>query len=266
MKPKQTVKIAVDIGMTLGLLFLMGYQLWGDTAHEWAGAGMFVLFLAHNILNLSWWKNLFHGGYTPIRILTTAVDLLTLCAMVGLMVSGVILSRQVFAFLPISGGASFARLLHMVASYWGFVLMSLHLGLHWGMLIGMAGKAVKLPLSARTGSIVSFVLSAAVALYGLTVFLRRDLLTYMFLRTQFVFLDFSESKVLFYLDYLAMMGLFIYLAHYGAKILKRFSRKKTQKEKEGEHETLPRHAAHAHDGAVPGRLRQSGSNESDATG
>ena len=30
---KRTVKIAVDILMTLGLLFLMGYQFWGDVAH-----------------------------------------------------------------------------------------------------------------------------------------------------------------------------------------------------------------------------------------
>ena len=33
MKPKAVVKIAVDIMMTLALLFLMGYQFWGDMAH-----------------------------------------------------------------------------------------------------------------------------------------------------------------------------------------------------------------------------------------
>lgn len=51
MKPKAKVKIAVDVLMTLGLLFLMGYQFWGDVAHEWAGAGMFVLFILHHALN-----------------------------------------------------------------------------------------------------------------------------------------------------------------------------------------------------------------------
>ena len=39
MKPKAAAKLAVDILMTLGLLFLMGYQFWGDVAHEWAGQG-----------------------------------------------------------------------------------------------------------------------------------------------------------------------------------------------------------------------------------
>ena len=50
-KPKAAVKLAVDVLMTLGLLFLMGYQFWGDFAHEWAGTGMFVLFLLHHVLN-----------------------------------------------------------------------------------------------------------------------------------------------------------------------------------------------------------------------
>ena len=42
-------KWAVDAAMTVALLFLMGYQFWGDAAHEWAGAGIFVLFAVHHI-------------------------------------------------------------------------------------------------------------------------------------------------------------------------------------------------------------------------
>ena len=48
---KAKVKITIDILMTAGLLFLMGFQLWGDAAHEWAGAFMLLLFVAHHILN-----------------------------------------------------------------------------------------------------------------------------------------------------------------------------------------------------------------------
>ena len=34
MKPTAIIKIVVDVLMTLALLFLMGYQLWGEAAHE----------------------------------------------------------------------------------------------------------------------------------------------------------------------------------------------------------------------------------------
>lgn len=227
-KRKPAIKIMIDILMTLALLFLMGYQFWGDTAHEWVGAGMFVLFIAHHILNWNWFRTLFKGKYTPMRIFQIAVDFLTLFAMLALMISGIILSREVFAFLPIDGGTSLARLMHMASSYWGFVLMALHLGLHWNRFLGMGRKAAKIKTSSRRRTILLTVLGAGIAVYGLYVFISRDLLTYMLVQTQFVFLDFNEPIPLFYLDYLAMMGLFIWIAHYGAKGVRKLSRKKTQ--------------------------------------
>ena len=134
-------------------------------------------------------------------------DILLFLSMIGLMVSGIMLSNHVFAFLGIHGGMSFARLLHIAASHWGFVLMSLHLGLHWGMLLGLAGRTLKKQkYRSGKGSIPFFIVGAAIALYGLTVFISRDFPVYMFLRTQFVFLDFNEPVPLFYLDCLSMMG------------------------------------------------------------
>ena len=221
MKKKSKSKLAVDILMTLTLLFLMGYQLWGETAHEWAGAFMLVLFLAHHVLNAAWHRNLFRGKYTRVRILTSAVDLVLFVVMICLMVSGITMSRYVFTFLPISGRMGTARLVHMAACYWGFVLMALHLGLHWNMMIGRFGKALGASRLSRWGTIVAKTAGAVIAVYGFFVFISRDLMTYMFLRTQFVFMDFSEPIVLFYLDYLAMMGFFIFIAHYVSKGLKK---------------------------------------------
>lgn len=221
MKSKTAIKMLTDLLMTIGLLFLMGYQFWGDTAHEWAGAGMFVLFLAHHILNQGWYRALFRGKYTPVRVLQLLLNVLLTAAMLGLMISGIILSRHVFAFLPIDGGTSFARLLHMVSAYWGFVLMALHLGLHWSMVLGRFRKAARLKGSSRTRTLVLRLAGAAAAVYGLSVFVRRNLLNYMLLRTQFVFLDYSEPLLLFYLDYLAMMGFFIFAAHFLSILLKK---------------------------------------------
>lgn len=213
MKPKARLKVGIDILMTLLLLFLMGYQFWGDAAHEWAGAGMFVLFIIHHLLNGSWHKNLFQGKYNLSRILMIVINILLAADMLGLMISGILLSNHVFAFLNIHGGLSFARLLHMASSYWGFVLMSLHLGLHWGMILGMiAGKGRKEASGAV--KILLSILGTVIAAYGLTVFIRRDLLAYMLIRTQFVFLDFNEPVPLFYIDYLAMMGTFLWTAYW----------------------------------------------------
>lgn len=213
-KGKKKLKFAVDMLMTLTLLVLMGYQIWGETAHEWAGAFMLLLFITHHALNGAWYRNLFKGKYTRTRILMCAVDLVLLAVMVCLMASGIIMSRHVFAFLPISGGMGTARLVHMAACYWGFVLMAFHLGLHWGMILARFRQMLGMDRSSGSRRIVLRIAGVFTAGYGLYAFVTRNLVTYMFLRTQFVFLDYSESPLSFYIDYLAMTGLFIWIAHY----------------------------------------------------
>ena len=43
----------------------------------------------------------------------------------------------------------------------------------------------------------------------------------MLLKTLFVFFDFDEPLIFFFLDYLAVMVLFVCLGHYGSKLLKK---------------------------------------------
>ena len=222
---KGKIKMTIDVLMTAALLFLMGYQFWGETAHEWVGAGMFVLFLLHHILNGSWHKNLFRGKYPPIRIFLTVIDVLVLLSMIAQMYSGIVLSRHVFTFLPIESGLAFARRLHILGSYWGFLLMSLHLGLHWNMVLGAVKR--KFPVTSQSVHYLSVGIGLAVALYGAWVFVKRDFAVYMFLQSEFVFMDYEEAKVLFYLDYLALMGTCIFISHYVGRLLRSLKRKES---------------------------------------
>lgn len=224
MKPKAIVKICVDIGMTVALLFLMTYELVGQATHEWLGIGMFVLFVTHHILNRKWSGNLLKGHYTPLRIWQTLLVFFVLLCMIGSMVSGVILSRHALSFLPISGGRSFARNLHMISAYWGFVWMSLHLGFHWNMMMAMARKAFPKESTVRTW--VLRIAAIVIAVYGDYAFVKRDIASYLFLRIQFVFFDFEEPLIFFLLDYLAVMGLFVLVGHYFAELLKHCNRKR----------------------------------------
>ncbi len=119
MKRKTILKIVVDIGMTVMLLFLMTYELIGAVAHEWLGIGMFVLFITHHILNRKWSQCVFKGRYTLFRIWQTTLVIGILLTMLGSMYSGVILSEHALSFLPIKGGRAFAREAHMISAYWG---------------------------------------------------------------------------------------------------------------------------------------------------
>lgn len=201
--------------------------------HEWVGAGMLLLFLLHHLLNGHWHKALCKGKYNAIRIGMLCNDLLVLLAMLAQIYNGVILSRHVFGFLPAIGGMSLARRLHILGAYWGFLLMSLHLGLHWSMILGMLRKAAGRKDKANSRGVISFLAGLAAAGYGVWAFAGRDFLTNLFLKNEFVFLDYGESKILFYIDYLALMGLCIFIAHYSAKRMRKFNRNGTQKQPGG---------------------------------
>ena len=206
MKPVTKVKISIDVAMTLVLLLLMAYGLVGEAAHEWLGMGMFALFLLHHLLNRRWIRAVPQGRYTPLRIVQTVLALLILLTMLGSMVSGVIVSRYVFPFQAGFGLTSWAEKLHMLCAYWGFVLMSLHLGLHWNMVLTMVRKHL-MPFRPRAWCLR--LLAYLWAAYGAAAFVRRDVWCYLLLKSHFVFFDYSEPLIAFLLDYLAVMGLFV---------------------------------------------------------
>ena len=120
-KIKLKLKPLIDILMTFALLLLMSYELLGSTAHEVVGVVMFVLFVVHHALNINWAKHLTKGRQTPIRIFQNILVLLVLISFVGSIVSGVIVSRHLFAFLNIKSTYT-ANRIHMLSAYWGFIL------------------------------------------------------------------------------------------------------------------------------------------------
>lgn len=226
MTVKRKVQIVIDVIMTVLLPVLMSYSLIGEAIHEWAGIAMFMLVLLHHGLNWKWHKNLLHGKYSGLRILGIAVNTVISLLMLALMISGIVMSRHVFSFLGLDGGASLARTVHLVASYWCYVLTAFHLGLHGSMLIGMLRKAFSIKAPSTVRSIVSKGSAVLIAGYGIYAFAKRELGAYMLLKTEFVFFDFSEPLVFFWADYLAIMALFAILGYYTSQMLVKANEKR----------------------------------------
>lgn len=219
MKRQMKLKLLVDMVMTALLPCQMAYMLIGETAHEWMGTAMLVMFIVHNILNRKWYGNLFKGRYSAGRVLRTGVNFMVFLSMAGLMVSGIILSREVFAFLPLEGGLGFARTLHMVSAYWGFILMSVHLGLHWGMVMNVVKKAAGISSASKVRSLIVRAVVLAVCCFGGYALIRNNIADYLLMRSQFVFFDMEMPLAVFFAEYLAMMGLWGCLAYYVDRVL-----------------------------------------------
>lgn len=127
--------------------------------------------------------------------------------------SGIVMSRYVFDFVRIRGQMALARQMHMAASYWGFVLMSVHLGLHWGMVVGMVKKRFqgrKLPEALPWVLRIAVVLAAG---YGAVCFYKAKIISYMFLQIRFAFFDFGRPGTLVFIENIAMMILWVFVGY-----------------------------------------------------
>ena len=136
MTAKQKFRMTLDLTMTVLSLVLMGgnYFFPWDGVHEVLGVALLVLWAVHVGLNHGFYKSLFRGKYNAFRVMQAVINVGILLCAILLMISGIMLSNHVFAFLGIDFGANFARTAHLLSSHWYFVFMSLHIGMHVGVI------------------------------------------------------------------------------------------------------------------------------------
>ena len=206
------IRLPLDIMMTLVSIVLMGgnFLFPAEIVHEILGVGLFVLWGVHIFLNRRWYGGIFKGKYNSYRIMQTVINCCILICTIFLMISGIILSNQLFTFLNIQSGLGFARIAHLLSSHWYYLFMSLHIGLHMGRLFqNVAAK------------ILPRILLVLTSLYGLYAFIARGVWKYLVLKQQFFFFDLERGYVLFALDYISIIILFATISHLLATRLKK---------------------------------------------
>ena len=191
--------------MYLLFIILMGHHITGNHIHEILGTGIMVLFIIHNIINIKFYKIIFKGKYNLKRVFLTLIDILLLFCMIGIILSSIIISNDVFSFLKIQT-TIFGLKLHMLSTSWGFIIMSIHLGLHLNTLINNINKKMK------NGILKYFyyMIFLALIVYGIYSFIKMNFISDMFLLNPFKAYNFDESSFVFYLHALSA-SLFIAL-------------------------------------------------------
>lgn len=196
---KKYLKIGIDAVMMALFLYLMHYHPgMGLRLHAILGMVLFVLFLLHHVLNFRWYAALFKGRYGFQRSLLTASDMLLLIAMLGIIISSVMISGLAFpvSFLPV---AFYWRNIHVMSTAWGFVLMAFHLGVH---LHGFLLKWEK-ALRDTAFAYVIYLAELLVLGYGIYGFLQSGLGKDMRMIPQS---GTSLTDALFYAEYLGIIG------------------------------------------------------------
>ncbi len=174
------IKRIVDVALMVTLLLLMAFQVTEQLAHEWLGITMFVL-----------------------TFVCTAL-------------SGMMMSRFATPFMNGILPSSIVRQGHLALSHWSFVLMGLHLGLHFGIVMSK--------LKNRTVKIILGTVMTGISVYGFYLFFKSDMLNYMLFKNPFAFLDYDKVWWLVLLENLAMLLAWAFAAYLLSIFLRFFTK------------------------------------------
>ena len=233
--------MSIDISMTILSIILMGgnYLFSTDIVHEILGLALFLLWAVHISLNRRWYGAIFKGKYNPYRVMQTFINCGILICTIFLMISGIILSNQLFTFLNIQSGLGFARIAHLLTSHWYYLFMSLHIGMHVGIITNkmhhpapinchpelVSGSSTnEMPKQVRHDKlrkIIPRIILVLTSLYGFYTFIARGVWKYLVLKQQFFFFDLERGYILFAMDYISIIMLFATISHFIAKLLKK---------------------------------------------
>ncbi len=166
MKGKKAIRVALDVALTLMIVFEMLIQFTGEFLHEVVGFAFFATIVAHILLSMSWVKSTARvaktGKLTARRTALAIVGVLLALATVVLAVSSIAISGLLASagfVWPIGTYAMWATV-HTVSSYSLCALVVVHLAMHWAFL----ANAFKVPYDPSRRRAISTGVNAVAAL------------------------------------------------------------------------------------------------------
>jgi hypothetical protein len=150
----------------------------------------------------------------------TAINLLLALAMATLVITGLLHSRTVLAFLHLPGDMVI-RQIHTAAAYWCLLLIGVHLGLNWKIILSAFRKMAKINGENRTRKIILRIVAFAVAAFGVWSSFDRDMFSKLFLGFSFDYWPEERSDVLFFAVNLSLMGVYVFVTYYALAVFER---------------------------------------------
>ena len=166
----KAIKITLDVMMTILFLLLMKISFVGIALHELIGIGLFFLFAIHKLLNYRWiagiCKGIVSGKASGKARFMFGLDIVILLFVTFNVISGILISQTVLTSIEASDIALWSDLHHFTA-YSSLVLLSVHIGLHWQMLMHAFGKLFGLTEANPARTILARITLVAVAFLGI---------------------------------------------------------------------------------------------------
>ena len=147
----------VDILLFIGFVVDMNYHFTGLLIHEWLGVALIVSVVVHLLLHWKWITatvKRFFSKMAGIQRLKMGVDILLFLDVVLLMMTGLLISKEVMPALGLSVSTTsrFWRVMHTTSADWMIYLIGVHLALNWKWVVNVFKKLFRIKRKKQVAS------------------------------------------------------------------------------------------------------------------
>jgi hypothetical protein len=217
-KPLFLIRLILDFLAAGLLLAALAYNLMGNLVHEIIGSAMFALLIGHNLFNRRWYGTVLKGRAEPRTLITKGINMSLLMSMLTLLITSVIISQAVFSFLPISSTVT-ARQIHTMVGYQALLIVAVHLGLKWTMIMGVVRRLFGMTKESRLRSVALRIIAASIAAFGIQGLIAVNVGSKLLMQFSMELWDFQAATGAFFLHHAAIIGLGAVIGHYTMQAL-----------------------------------------------
>ena len=224
MNPVFLLRLTFDLTAVSLLVIGLAYWWLGNTVHELAGTAMFVLLVAHNVFNRRWYGAVKQTRAEPRSLFNVAITFLLMTGMLVLLITSVLISNTLADFIPALGSFT-ARQIHVFAGYWVLVIVAVHLGLRWPLLMGVARNVLGVSKPSAVRTLVLRLLAIAIAVHGVWSSFALGIGSKLAMQMTLDWWNFEESVAGFFIHCIAIAGLYMFLTYYILKWIQQRKRR-----------------------------------------
>ena len=172
------IKMALDVVMTVLFICLMKISFTGVALHEIIGISIFAFFIIHQLLNYKWiaamCNNILIGKIKGKAKFMFVLNTILLFLTGFTVITGILISQSLFTAISTSNNTVWSEL-HHFAAYSSFILISLHVGLHWNMIMGFFKKTFRMKKENGTRTWLARAISLSLAILGIKALLNQNI-------------------------------------------------------------------------------------------
>lgn len=221
------IRLLLDF-TAVGLIIACLAYWWRDNlSHELFGTALFALVIVHNVFNRRWYGAVSKGRRDATRVFNIVTIVGLALAMVVMLVTSVLISRDLFSFLALDGGFA-VREIHMFSGYWVLLIIAVHLGTRWAVVMNACRTMFGITNQNLARTIAVRCAAVAIAMWGIRSCFEMAFGSKLMLTYSLDMWDFNESTLGFFVNYASIVGLCVAVSHYTLELVRSVNRSKTR--------------------------------------